>query len=136
MGFDSGEQDCGVGGSIDSGDLGMEGYWVVVGDIGGGEEVPGRVPGYSRSDLKLLPSSTSKKGIWKVYRTAAENSNVRCVAYTTFCKIWRNHLPQVLLMKHLCWQCQQNSTAIFRTANCPEGEMSEAVKSAEEHLRV
>ena len=28
--------------------------------------IPGRVPGYSRSDIKLLPSSTSKRGIWRI----------------------------------------------------------------------
>ena len=29
--------------------------------------LPGRVPGYSRSDIKLLPSSVSKRVIWRVY---------------------------------------------------------------------
>ena len=32
--------------------------------------LPGRVLGYSRTDIKLLPSSTSKRGIWRVYRQA------------------------------------------------------------------
>jgi hypothetical protein len=43
--------------------------------------LPGRVPGYSRSDIKLLPSSVSKRGIWKVYQTAAtsdERRHQRC----------------------------------------------------------
>ena len=33
--------------------------------------LPGRVPGYSRSDLKLLPSSLSKRGILRIYHSAA-----------------------------------------------------------------
>ena len=28
--------------------------------------LPGCIPGYSRSDIKLLPSSVSKRGIWRV----------------------------------------------------------------------
>ena len=99
--------------------------------------LPGRVPGYSRTDLKLLPSSTSKRKIWDMYVAAAQNSDVRSVAWTTFLKIWRSQLPQVLLMKpatDLCWQCQQNSASILRSANCPEREKSNAVKSAEKHL--
>ena len=98
---------------------------------------PGRVPGYSRSDIKLLPSSSPKRSIWKVYITAAENSHVRSVAYTTFCRVWRSQLPQVVLMKpatDLCWQCQKNSEAVLRTSNYPLSDKSIAVKTAEEHL--
>ena len=35
--------------------------------------LPGRVLGYSQSDLKLLPSSVSKRQIWKVYKEAAKS---------------------------------------------------------------
>ena len=84
--------------------------------------LPGRVPGYSRSDIKLLPSSVSKRGIWKTYHSAAEeNQDVHAVAYTTFCRLWRSLLPSVIIMKpmtDLCWTCHQNSTAILRAANC------------------
>ena len=34
--------------------------------------LPGRVPGYSCTDIKLLPSSTSKRRIWRVYQEAAQ----------------------------------------------------------------
>ena len=30
--------------------------------------LPGRIPAYSRSDIKLLPSSVSKRAIWKMYQ--------------------------------------------------------------------
>ena len=36
----------------------------------------------------------------------------------------------------LCWQCQQNSAAIVRTANHPEAEKSAAIANALEHLRI
>ena len=102
--------------------------------------LPGRLPGYRSSDMKLLPSSTSKKGIWKLYQQATnECDDVHAVAYTTFCHLWRTLLPSVILMRpmaDLCWQCQQNSQTILRSANFPEVEKSEVLKKALEHLRI
>ena len=102
--------------------------------------LPGRIPGYSRSDIKLLPSSVSKHSIWKVYSTAAQcNPAIHPVAYTTFCQLWRSLLPSVVIMKpmsDLCWQCQQNSTAILRAANAPLERKSSVIRAAEEHLRI
>ena len=100
--------------------------------------LPGRVPGYSRSDLKLLPSSVSKRGIWRIYHSAASlEDNIHAVAYSIFCRAWRNLLPSIISMKpmsDLCWQCQQNSTAIMRSSNLPETEKSVALLNAEEYL--
>ena len=88
--------------------------------------LPGRLPGYSCSDIKFLPSSVSNRGIWKTYHSAAdEEANIHAVAYTTttLCHLWRSLLPSVIIMKpmtDLCWTCHQNSTAILRAANCSE----------------
>lgn len=102
--------------------------------------LPGRVPGYSRSDIKLLPSSVSKRGIWRVYHlTAEEKERIHAVAYTTFCHLWRTLLPSIIIMKpmtDLCWTSHQNSTAILRAANCSEADKSDTIRSAEEHLRI
>ena len=102
--------------------------------------LPGRVPGYSRTDIKLLPSSVSKRGIWKTYHSAAEEEEaIHAVAYSTFCQLWRSLLPSVIIMKpmtDLCWTCHQNSTAILRAVNCSEENKSSTIKAAEEHLRI
>ncbi len=46
--------------------------------------VPGRVPGYSQSDLQLLPSNMSKRSVWRAYRAAAEaDGMIHPLAYTT-----------------------------------------------------
>ena len=99
---------------------------------------PGRVPGYRNTDLKLLPSSVSKRGIWKVYKESAESASlVHLVAYTTLCRLWRSLLPSVILMKpmsDLCWTCQKNSTAIMRAANLSDTEKSSKIKAAQDHL--
>lgn len=89
--------------------------------------LPGRVPGYKDTDVKLLPSSTTKHAIWEMYLKAAATSSMRAVAYSSFTQIWRQLLPNVRVMKpmsDLCWVCQQNSTAIMRSANRPEEEKS------------
>ena len=88
--------------------------------------LPGRIPGYKRDDIILLPSSTTKKAIWEFYHAAAESdSDVRAVGYSSFCSLWEQLLPHIIVckpMSDLCWTCQQNSTMIMRAHNRPEGE--------------
>ena len=102
--------------------------------------LPGRVPGYSRTDVKLLPSSVSKRLIWRVYQIAAENDgSIHTVAYTTFNRLWRTLLPSIVIMRpmtDLCWQCQKNSTALLRSTNVSDEEKTDAVLAAHEHLRI
>ena len=90
--------------------------------------LPGRVPGYKRSDIQLLPSSTTKHKVWELYQQAAAVGSTRPVCYSTFTSLWRQLLPHVVVMKpmsDLCWLCQQNSTAITRSANRPEEEKTQ-----------
>ena len=89
--------------------------------------LPGRVPGYKDTDVKLLPSSTTKHALWELYLQAAATDSMRTVAYSTFTQLWRQLLPHIVIMKpmsDLCWVCQQNSAAITRSANRPEEEKS------------
>lgn len=55
--------------------------------------LPARIPGYKRSDLQLLPCSTTKIAVWKLYKSASEEAQDRAVAYSSFCRIWRTLLP-------------------------------------------
>ena len=62
------------------------------------------------------------------YQAACETAGIRAAAYNTFCRLWRELLPHIRVMKpmtDLCPTCQQNSTAIMRSANLPEEEKSE-----------
>ena len=93
--------------------------------------LPGRIPGYKRTDVQLLPSCTTKRHVWQQYCTALVGSAHQQVAYSTFCGIWRRVVPQILVtkpMSDLCSICQSNSTAIMRAANEPE-EMKSAVST-------
>ena len=45
--------------------------------------LPGRISGYKRDDVVLLPSSTTKTAVWNLYCTAAKNVlDVKSVGYS------------------------------------------------------
>ena len=73
--------------------------------------LPGRIPGYKRDDLQLLPSSTTKREVWHLYHSAAsKGADTKAVGYSLFCALWRKLTPQVMVtrpMTDLCWVCQQ-----------------------------
>jgi hypothetical protein len=99
--------------------------------------LPGRIPGYKKDDMQLLPCSTTRRKVWLVYQQATEELLHKTAAYSTFCKLWKQLLPQVVVarpMTDLCLTCQQNSTAIIRSANLCEEVKSETLRAAEEHL--
>lgn len=91
--------------------------------------LPGRIPGYKRDDLQLLPSSTTKRLVWEVYHENISGvEGARAVGYSLFCELWLQLTPQVVItkpMSDLCWTCQQNSTLIMRASNRPVEEKSE-----------
>ena len=90
--------------------------------------LPGRIPGYKRDDIKLLPSSCTKRAVWLLYQESATCLSLRSVAYTTFCKVWRNFMGGVVVCKpmtDLCETCQRNSAAIVRSFNKSEEDKSE-----------
>ena len=104
--------------------------------------LPGRIPGYKRTDLQLLPSSTTKHSVWRLYSAANSDSQCdRTVAYSTFGKIWRQLLPQILPawpMTDLCAVCHRSSALVARSCNLPEEQKSEVKKyytqSTQKHI--
>ncbi len=90
--------------------------------------LPGRIPGYKKTDIQLIPSSTTKNLVWCAYVQAAEDLPVRVAGYKSFRNIWNQFVPLIVVTKpasDLCWVCQQNSTLIMRSANKSEEEKSE-----------
>ena len=55
--------------------------------------LPGRVPGYKRSDIQLLPSSTRKHQVWDLYQQAAAAGSTSPVSYSMLTSLWRQLLP-------------------------------------------
>ena len=90
--------------------------------------LPGRVLGYKRDDIQLLPCSTTKKSVWKLYQETALLLSLRQVSYRSFCKVWQRFLPHLVVarpMTDLCVTCQKNSVTIMRSCNLNEEDKSE-----------
>ena len=93
--------------------------------------LPGRVPGYKRDDIQLLPTSVTKREVWNLYSTAASQQGSHAVSYCLFCRLWKQLTPQVVVSKprsDLCWTCQKNSTLIMRSHNKPVEEKTVVYK--------
>ncbi len=91
--------------------------------------LPGRVPGFQKTDIRLLPSSMSKRSIWRAQMEALRDI---AIGYSTFCKLWKQLIPFLVITKpmtDLCWTCQRNSTALSRSANTPLAEKSVTLKA-------
>ena len=101
--------------------------------------LPGRVPGFKRTDVRLLPSVLTKHRLWKTYCEICTSQGDRSVGYSKFCDLWNQLCPFVLIMRpatDLCWTCQKNNNLIQKSANLPENQKVEAVRNQEEHLRL
>ena len=83
--------------------------------------LPGRIPGVKEyAKTHLLPSSTTRMGVYKEYVRAVTGEKV--CTYNCFLSYWRKHVPDIRVVKamsDLCWVCQQNSAAIVRSTNLP-----------------
>ena len=82
-----------------------------------GMVLPGRVPGFARDDIRVLPSHLTKKALWQNYFDADLGVGVRKVKLSAFCLLWKQLLPFIVLakpMSDLCWVCQNNNYHILR----------------------
>ena len=65
------------------------------------------------------------------YKLSADEADVKAAAYSTFCTLWQQLVPHIMVMKpmsDLCWVCQQNSMAIMRAANTPDEEKTQVTR--------
>ena len=93
-------------------------------------QLPGRIPGYKRTDLQLLPCSTTKRSVWIQYSAVAAQVHLRSFSYRSFCRIWKELLPNILPTRpltDLCAVCHQNARLITRSSNLPEEEKSKVM---------
>ncbi|XP_070210181.1 uncharacterized protein [Littorina saxatilis] len=102
--------------------------------------LPGRVPGFKRADIQLLPSSAPKSRVYRHYADiAARAGHPKVVAKTTFNRLWRELCPFIVVcrpMTDLCWRCQNNNTKIFRSANLTDEEKGELILEQQRHLSI
>ena len=58
--------------------------------------LPGRIPGFSRSDIKLLPSSHTKKVVYIQYKQSLDGTDSRVVGESSFYSLWRQLMPFII----------------------------------------
>ena len=59
------------------------------------------------------------------------------VGNSTFRKLWRQLVPNIVITKprsDICWECHQNNTAIYRSANLPDAVKGAKLRKQEQHL--
>lgn len=73
--------------------------------------------GIFRIDMWILPSFEIKASAWRLYQTVAwTNPTTRCVAYSSFKKLWAQLLPYAVIGKPAsdsCWICQKNNNFVW-----------------------
>ena len=87
--------------------------------------LPGRIPGYKRFDIQLLPTCMTKKSVYSDYVKARATLTFGLASYRSFCRIWQKFVPGIVITKpksDLCWQCQQNSEKITNSSNKSDEE--------------
>ena len=99
--------------------------------------LPGRIPGFKSDDVKVLPSSETKIGVWRVYETACKAADKHPVSYSKFLQIWGQFYPYVVISKtmtDLCMTCQQNTNKLQRAANLSEREKVKCIRTHQDHI--
>ena len=101
--------------------------------------LPGRVPGFKRTGVRLLPSALTKHHLWMNYTGICTSQGQQSAGYSKFCDLWTQLCPFILIMRpatDLGWTSQKNNNLIQKSANLPENQKVEAVRIQEEHLRL
>ncbi|KAL8575671.1 hypothetical protein ACOMHN_055860 [Nucella lapillus] len=99
--------------------------------------LPGRVPGFKREDIRLLPSAIPKSGIYRQYADHANQAGLRVVGASTFRQLWLELCPYIVVAKpmtDLCWRCQRNNGRIFRGTFITDEEKNELILEQQRHL--
>ncbi|KAL8617462.1 hypothetical protein ACOMHN_018943 [Nucella lapillus] len=99
--------------------------------------LPGRLPGFKREDIRLLPSAIPKSGIYRQYADHANQAGLRVVGASTFRQLWLELCPYIVMAKpmtDLCWRCQRNNGRIFRGTFITDEEKNDLILEQQRHL--
>lgn len=99
--------------------------------------LPGRLPGFKRIDVKVLPLNLTKHGLWRTYTEICVSTYTLSVGDSKFCDLWNQLYLFIVIVRpaaDLCWTCQKNNDRIRNSVNLPESNKAEAVRAQEQHL--
>ena len=98
--------------------------------------LPGRVPGFKRINVKLLPSNLTKHGLWRTYTDICVSMGKPSVGYSKFCDLWNQLCPFIVIMRpatDLCWTCQKKEPSYSKQCKPTgkrQGRSSESTRTA------
>lgn len=101
--------------------------------------LPGRVPQFRNFEkVVTLPSLDTKTEMYRKYVVAAGNSeDIRIVAHSSFCNIWKDYCPEIMTMNpvsDLCTTCRENSLKLSNLSNLMMDEQFVLLNIAKNHL--
>jgi len=99
--------------------------------------MPGRLPNYKNPNLKLLPSSMTKKYVFSLYVSAAKQSDEAPLSWCLFRQVWADFCQNVVIQlprSDLCAICQQNQMTVAKMRNLPEDTKLQLIKNCQDHL--
>lgn len=99
--------------------------------------LPGRVPGFKKTDIKVLLSDLSLQSIYDSYATSCSTSGEACRSIRSFRKIWKAVLPTIIISKpstDLCWTCQQHNYNYSSLMNHGEEKKAQLIEAQRKHL--
>ena len=103
-----------------------------------GLPLPGRLPTCEQKVI-VLPSDMSKTKVYKNYKAACVQQQLRPMKKSAFFKVRQDLHVNIGTMKpatDLCFECQQFMTQIVRSAHLSEDEKSARLQQAEAHLEM
>ena len=71
--------------------------------------LPGRIPGFKSDDIKVLLSSESKIGVWRVYKTTCETLGMRAISRRKFFQLTTRTSP----VKSMWTACENHVNWIY-----------------------
>lgn len=61
--------------------------------------LPGRIPRFKRTDIKILPSSETKTSVFRLYEQSAKIAGSHAVGHSKFLQLWNDLVPRVVISK-------------------------------------
>lgn len=101
--------------------------------------LPGHVAHHYQSNIQLLPTSTTKAAVYRLYEQSTKESGYRDIGEGNFLRLWREFLPHIVIsrpMTDLCWTFQKLYREISSSVNLPEAVKATKLCKLEQHLKL
>jgi len=99
--------------------------------------LPGRMTNYKNPDLKLLPSSMTKKYVYGLYTDSLKDSSTEPLSLRLWYETWIELCGNVVVQlpcTDLCSLCQQNQMTVGKMINLDKDKKLQLIQKCQDHL--